>query len=138
MVCSGQAIGPLSLVRKRHGHYFALRDLAETIKEASTRNLRIELFVDGRYSAQSTSDLRPDALKRFIGDAVASTKLLAADPYRSLPDPKYYEGRADANLDVLDAGYGKFKPEDRHAIAQSIAPVTIPPVLGDVLKILGF
>ena len=25
------AIGPLSLVRKRHGHYFALRDLAETM-----------------------------------------------------------------------------------------------------------
>ena len=66
----------------------------ENIKEASQRGLGIDVYVDGRYSSQSTSDLRKDALKDFLSNAVTATKLLAEDPYRTLPDPKYYEGRA--------------------------------------------
>ena len=59
----------------------------ENIKEATTRNLNIEIYVDNRYSGQSTSDLRQDALKDFISNAVVTTKLLAEDPHRTLPDP---------------------------------------------------
>lgn len=92
----------------------------ETIKEASSRTLRIELYANGRYSAQSTSDLRPDAVKKFITESVSMTKLLAEDPYRSLTDPKYYAGREDRDLELVDARYAKMKPEDRHDIAKSI------------------
>ena len=42
--------------------------------------------VDGRYAAVSTSDLRSDALSRFISDAVALTRTLSPDPFRALPD----------------------------------------------------
>ncbi len=73
----------------------------ETIKEASTRGLNLGLFINRRYSSQSTSDLRREALKDFIAQAIALTKLLAEDPFRSLPDPKYYAGRA-----TLDPGSG--------------------------------
>ena len=52
----------------------------ENIKEATTKGLYIQLFVNGRYSGQSTSDLRRDALKDFIVNAIATTKLLAEDP----------------------------------------------------------
>jgi len=97
----------------------------ETIKEASTRNFQIELYVDGRYSSQRTSDLRPDALKRFITDSVKATKLLAEDRFRSLPDPKYYSGREDHDLDILDAGYAKLKPGDRHDIAKTIEDTSL-------------
>ena len=92
----------------------------ENIKEASTRGLSIEVFANSRYSVQNTSDLRKDALKDFIANAVATTKLLAEDPYRSLPDPKYYEGRVDRNLGILDPDYKQFSPEDRHNIVKSI------------------
>ena len=51
--------------------------------------MNLEVFVDGRYSGQSTSDLRKEALNKFITDAVTATRLLAEDPFRSLPDPKY-------------------------------------------------
>jgi len=54
----------------------------ENIKEASTKGLNIEIFVNGRYSGQFTSDLRQDAMKDFISNAVATTKLLAKDPRR--------------------------------------------------------
>jgi len=92
----------------------------ENIKEASTKGLYIEVFANGRYSGQSTSDLRKDALKDFISNAVATTKLLAEDPYRTLPDPKYYTARADVELGILDADYEKFTAENRHSMVKEI------------------
>ena len=92
----------------------------ERIKEASTRTLFIEVFANGRYSGQSTSDLRKDALKDFIANAIATTKLLAEDPFRTLPDPKYYQGRAELDLGILDPDYGKWTPEARHAMVKAI------------------
>ena len=69
----------------------------ENIKEAKRNYLTIDVFVDGRYSNQSTSDLRPAAVKDFISNAVVMTKMLAEDPFRSLPDSKYYKGRAETD-----------------------------------------
>ncbi len=92
----------------------------ENIKEASTRSFGIEVFVNGRYSSQSTSDLRKNALKGFISNAIATTKLLEEDPYRTLPDPKYYKERATRDLGKLDPDYKKFSPEDRHNMVKAI------------------
>ena len=92
----------------------------ENIKEASTKGLRVEIFVDKRYSNQSTSDLRPESLKAFIGNAVASTKLLAEDPFQTLPDPKYYRGRAAVDLQQIDPDYEKVSPESRHAFVRAM------------------
>ncbi len=92
----------------------------ESIKEASSKNLNIEIFVDGRYSGQSTSDLRKESLKNFISNAVTTTKLLAEDPFRTLPDPSYYEGRANLDLDLIDPAYDQYTPENRHEIAKAV------------------
>jgi len=92
----------------------------ENIKEASERNLNIELFVNHRYSSQSTSDLRKDALKSFISNAVATTKLLAEDQYRSLPDPKYYQGRPNVDLQIVDPKHKQLSPDQRHTIVKAI------------------
>lgn len=90
----------------------------ETIKEASTLDLNLALLVDGRFSTQSTSDLRPEALKAFVAQSVAMTRLLAEDPDRSLPDPKYYAGRATVDLGQTDGTYAGLTPEDRHAMVR--------------------
>jgi PmbA protein len=82
--------------------------------------MNIEIFANKRYSSQSTSDLRKDALKDFISKAVATTKLLAEDQFRSLPDPKYYEGRAKLDIATADPDYQKLTPEDRHKMAKTI------------------
>lgn len=92
----------------------------ENIKEASTKNLGIEVFVNGRYSQQRTSDLRRDSLKTFISNAVAMTKLLAEDPSRTLPDPKYYQGRAAVELGLVDPDYASLTPQTRHDFAKAI------------------
>jgi len=92
----------------------------ENIKEASTKALNVQVFVNGRYSVQSTSDLRKKALQNFLGNAVASTRLLAEDPFRTLPDPKYYQGRSEADLQLYDAAYASFSPENRHDMARAL------------------
>jgi PmbA protein len=93
---------------------------AETIKEAATQNVSVELYVDGRYSAQSTSDLRKPSLAGFIANAVAATKLLAPDSYRTLPDPKYYAGRRQLDLKILDPGFERITSEQRHQTSKGI------------------
>jgi PmbA protein len=92
----------------------------ENIKEASTKGLVVEIFVNGRFSQQSTSDLRRDSLKTFIETAVAMTKLLAEDPFRTLPDPKYYQGRAAIDLGLYDPAYKNLTPEGRHSFVKAI------------------
>lgn len=92
----------------------------ENIKEASTRSMIIQIFANGRYSTQSTSDLRTDALSQFIENAVTTTRLLAEDPYRSLPNPQFYQGRATIDLKIVDKDYSAWSAEDRHALVKTI------------------
>ena len=91
----------------------------EIIKQATTVQMGIDLFVAGRYSSQNTCDLRKDALKDFISDAVSTTKLIAEDPFRTLPDPKYYKGRADIDLKIADASIDDLSAEQKHTIVKA-------------------
>ncbi len=92
----------------------------EKVSEATTRGLGLELYVDGRYSSVSTSDLRPEAVERFVEDAVALTRKLAADPHRGLPDPSLYEGQAKVDLDLEDPHYGEVDALRRRKIAEEM------------------
>jgi PmbA protein len=92
----------------------------ENVKEATTQGMGVELYVNGRYLAQSTSDIRKASLKTFIVNGIESAKLLEEDPYRSLPDPKYYEGRKNMDLQIQDPEYGKTTPELRHVMAKEL------------------
>jgi PmbA protein len=92
----------------------------EKINEATRRALTLQLYVDGRYSQVSSSDLRPEALTTFIADSVAMTRVLTEDPYRSLPDPALYEGRATVDLQLEDPAYPTVTPEKRRGAAQQM------------------
>ena len=92
----------------------------EQIHEATTRGLGLSLYVDGRFSTVSTSDLRPEALDTFIGDSVTLARALAKDPFRTLPDPKLYEGQAKVDLQLEDPKYPTVTPEQRRTVAKEI------------------
>jgi len=62
----------------------------ERLIESTSRSLSVQLYVDGRYSSQSTTDLRPEALDGFLADAVALTRALQPDPNRQITDPALY------------------------------------------------
>ncbi|MCB9540164.1 MAG: TldD/PmbA family protein [Myxococcales bacterium] len=85
----------------------------DKVQERTRRALSIELYVDGRYSASSTNDLRPEAVEAFIGEAVSMTRLLEPDPHRALPDPARYAGRADVDLDLFDPAVHGISTEQR-------------------------
>jgi len=92
----------------------------EQINEATTRGVGLQLYVEGRYSAVTTSDLRPEALGAFVEDAVAMTRVLEKDPYRTLPEPALYAGRADMDLQVEDPAYADVTPETRRRLAREV------------------
>jgi PmbA protein len=117
---AGAAASRVAIDRERSVEISYRERKPENIKEASKRTLSIEIFVDGRFSGQTTSDLRKKALQSFIENAVGTTRLLAEDPFRSLPDPRYYQGRAEIDLQLNDPAYTQFTPEERHKIARAI------------------
>ena len=92
----------------------------EQINEATTRGVGLQLYVDGRYASVTSSDLRPEALDTFIGDSVAMTRTLAADPFRSLPDPALYAGQASVDLKLEDPAYPTVTPERRRRLAEEL------------------
>lgn len=92
----------------------------ERVQERTQRGLSVSIYVDGRFSSSSTNDLRPDALADFIREAVDMTRLLEPDPYRCLPDPSAYEGRADVDLDLCDPSHATQSSVDRRSRAQQI------------------
>lgn len=97
----------------------------ENIKEASTRQLSLEVYAAGRYSVQRTADLRREALEKFIDEAVAMTKLLDPDPYRTLPDPEYFQKMPSLDLRLVDPEYNRLTPERRHEIVKSIEAASL-------------
>jgi PmbA protein len=92
----------------------------EQIGEATTRGVALQLYVDGRYSAVSSSDIRKEALDAFVADAIAMTRSLAPDPFRSLPDPSLYQGQADTDLQLADPAYAGVTAAERRRAAQRI------------------
>ena len=100
----------------------------EKIHEATTRGVSVELYVDGRYGAVRTGDLRPQALEDFIKEAVVMTRSIAKDPFRSLPDPKLYEGQPKVDLELADSKYAEMTPERRKELVKEIedAARTVP------------
>ncbi len=92
----------------------------EKLTEATTRGVGVELYVDGRYASVSTSDLRPEALDTFLADAVAMTRALAEDPFRSLPDPHLYTGQASVDLQLADPHYANLTAVQRRDLAQQL------------------
>lgn len=82
----------------------------DSLKESNQNNLSISLYVDKKYSAHSTNRMKKEDLLKFVEEAIAATRFLSEDQYRSLPDPElYYKGGGaelstfDQKLDSVDA-----------------------------------
>jgi PmbA protein len=101
----GAAEAAAGTYRARHVELSWRDGKLEKVTEATTRGLGLDLYVDGRYASVSTSDLRPEALERFVESAVALARTLAPDPHRRLPDPELYRGQAEADLELEDPGH---------------------------------
>jgi PmbA protein len=97
----------------------------EKLKESTQNSIDLRIYAKQRYSGHSTNDLKKASLERFIDEAVASTSYLTKDEYRSLPDPKYYPGKSEMNLEICDQDYGKIESSDRVKMAAEIEKVAM-------------
>jgi len=92
----------------------------EEVKDSTSRGVSLRLYVDGRFSVHGTTDLRPDELRSFVREAIELTRALEPDPYRALPDPKLFEGRSTADLELVDAHTSAIDREQRLAWCESM------------------
>ena len=74
----------------------------DSLKESNQSGLRVNIYVDQKYSSHSTNRMKKEELFRFVEEAISATRFLAEDEFRSLPEPElYYKGGGNA-LDVFD------------------------------------
>jgi PmbA protein len=92
----------------------------DQLNESTQYSLSLSIYAKGKYSSHSTNDLRKDDLGKFIDEAIAMTKYLSEDEHRRLPDPKYYEGRKNIDLNIYDPYYESVTSEQRVKTARDI------------------
>lgn len=94
--------------RSRSVSFRVREGVLEEVKDSTSRSLSLRLFVDGRYSTHTTTDLRADRLSGFVAEAVALTRALQPDKYRVIADPALFAGRPDAgSLELIDPAIAK-------------------------------
>lgn len=91
----------------------------DKLEQAIQSNLSIRLFVDGKYSAHSTSRLKKEDLAHFIEEAIEGTRFLAEDEYRTLPDPELYYKGGGIDLKSLDKGFSAVNPQQKIDLAMA-------------------
>lgn len=106
----------VSLTRNRKVEIKYRRNRPESVKEATTRSLWLTLYADGRYTAQSTSDVRKKTLTTFISNACASLQHMTPDPCRTLPPTAYIENQPRTDLDLYDRQVAGMPIESRHEL----------------------
>lgn len=101
---------------------FDLRDAKmDSLQQASENGLSLALYVDGRYGSYSTNRLDKKELETFIKNGIESTRYLAEDLARVLPDPsRYYKG-GQPDLQLSDSKFESIQPDDKVALAKSMA-----------------
>lgn len=101
---------------------FELRDAQmDRLQQASESGLGISLYVDGKYGSYSTNRLDRKELETFIKNGIDSTRYLAVDEARVLPDAgRYYKG-GKPDLQLFDGRYENINPDDKVAVARAAA-----------------
>ena len=100
---------------------FEIRDMKmDRLQQASENSLVIHLFVDGRFGSFSTNRLDKKELEGFIRNGIASTRFLAEDKARTLPDASLYYKGGGADLQLIDPKFDSIQPDDKVALAMNV------------------
>lgn len=99
---------------------FEYRDTQlDELEQSSENQMEINLFVDGRYASYSTNRLEKRELEKFILNGIESTRYLAKDEYRTLPNPeRYYKGDGKG-LQTVDENYKNISVDEKIALAKN-------------------
>ncbi len=92
----------------------------DSLKESNQANLSISIYVDKKYSSHSTNRMNREELNRFVEEAIESTRFLAADEYRSLPDPELYYREGGPSLDIFDTTINSLDAKEKIDLARKV------------------
>ncbi|MEG0948435.1 MAG: TldD/PmbA family protein [Bacteroidales bacterium] len=92
----------------------------DRLNQASENSMEIELFVDGRYGSFSTNRINKKELEAFIKNGIASTRFLAEDPARTLPDSSTYYKGGMPDLGNQDPRFEGIDADEKIALAHAI------------------
>jgi PmbA protein len=108
-------------VDETHSVDFEWRDgRLEKVQQAQSSTISMRLFVAGRYSTHQSSDLRESALDPMIAQAVAMTRHLSEDAFRSLPDPELCMPPLRLDLEIADPAWESARRADKIATADEL------------------
>ena len=100
---------------------FEVRNMKiDRLQQASENGLSLRLFVDGRFGSYSTNRLDKRELETFIPHAIESTRYLAEDKARTLPDAARCYAGGGADLRLYDATFEAIRPDDKLALAMQV------------------
>jgi len=88
--------------------------------ESNRNSLTINLYVDKKFSSNSTNRLKKDDLFKFIDEAIAATRFLAADEFRMLPEPELYYKGGGKDPGLLDNALGSVDPKIKIDLANQV------------------
>ena len=91
----------------------------DKLHQSSENKLYIELYVDGRFGAFSTNRINKDELEYFIKESILSTRFLAKDLCRQLPEPERYYRPSGRDLDLFDNSYYDIETKQKIDLAKS-------------------
>ena len=91
----------------------------DMLQQASENSLSIQLFVDDRYGSFSTNRLDKKELEKFIKNGIDSTRYLAEDQARTLPDASFYYKGGGSDLQLYDSTFESVNPDDKVALAMN-------------------
>jgi len=100
---------------------FEIRDMKiDRLQQAAENNLSIQLFVDGRFGTIATNRLDKKELEKFIQNGIESTRYLAEDQARTLPDASLYYKGGGSDLQLYDSRFESVQPDDKVTLAMNV------------------
>ncbi len=86
----------------------------DKLQESNRNGMQINLYVDNKYSSISTNRLNnKEELGKFIQEAIAGTRYLAEDEFRTLPDPERYYKGGGPDLLTVDPDFKSIDPQQK-------------------------
>lgn len=107
----------VSISNNRSSSVDVREEKIDKLEQAIESSLTIRLYVDNKYSAHSTNRLKKEELTGFIEEAVAGTRYLSEDEFRTLPDPILYYKGFGKDLNTLDNDFDKHDPQEKIDLA---------------------
>jgi len=86
----------------------------DKLQESNRSGMQINLYVDNKYSSISSNRItNKEELGKFIEEAIAGTRYLAEDEFRTLPDPKRYYKGDGPDLKTVDPNFNSVDPQQK-------------------------